>query len=97
MEAEKEHEEGMRCKAMRWRGGEQVEGKEGAQGGHPRLTSLPQAGRYPAANTPVRARQEGVRVKREGLHGSAIRPSFPQRCTFYAVLSHVTATKMWPV
>lgn len=32
---------GSRSRGMRWRGGEQVEGKEGAQGGNPRLHSPP--------------------------------------------------------
>lgn len=60
MAAEGEQEEGMRCKAMGWRGGEQVEGKEGAQGGPPTgYTFLPQAGCHTAASNPTRPRQGG--------------------------------------
>lgn len=81
----------MRCKAMGWRGGEQVEGLREATHGY---TSLPQVGGgcHTAANNSIWARQAGVRVQRQGLHGRAIKPRFPHDARSVSVSSHMIAT-----
>lgn len=69
-------------------------GRKGLREATHGYTSLPQVGGgyHTAANNSIRARQAGVRVQRQGLHGRAIEPRFPHDARSVSVLSHMTAT-----
>lgn len=74
-----------------WRGGEQVEGKEGAQGGHPPAT-LPSPRQ---AATQFQVTPHGPGTKVSGSRGRVQGRTFHDG---HSVLSHVTATgHMWPM